>query len=78
MNCTFNPLDHPAAESHAYSCALTGRWRISAYRLERSDHSGRSRCSAASASYPKRDGFNRVSNRTPHRKSSHNDAISPL
>ena len=38
MNCTFNPLDHPAAEvTRAYSCALTGRSRISAYRLERSD-----------------------------------------
>jgi len=38
MNFTFNPLDHPDAEvTRAYFCALTGRSRISAYRLERSD-----------------------------------------
>src|SRR5271166_2255589 len=38
MNFIFNPLDHPDAEvTRAYFCALTGRSRISAYRLERSD-----------------------------------------
>ena len=38
MNFTFNPLDHPDAEvTRAYFCQLTGRSRISAYRLERSD-----------------------------------------
>jgi len=38
MTFTFNPLDHPDAEvTRAYFCALTGRSRISAYRLERSD-----------------------------------------
>jgi hypothetical protein len=38
MNFTFNPLDHPDAEvSRAYFCQLTGRSRITAYRLERSD-----------------------------------------
>jgi hypothetical protein len=38
VNFTFNPLDHPDAEvTRAYFCALTGRSRISAYRLERSD-----------------------------------------
>jgi len=38
MNFTFNPLDHPDAEvTRAYFCQLTGRSRITAYRLERSD-----------------------------------------
>jgi hypothetical protein len=38
MNFTFNPLDHPDAEvSRAYFCQLTGRSRITAYRLEQSD-----------------------------------------
>jgi len=38
VNFTFNPLDHPDAEvTRAYFCQLTGRSRITAYRLERSD-----------------------------------------
>src|SRR5438445_12942855 len=38
MNFTFHPLDHPDAEvTRAYFCQLTGRSRITAYRLERSD-----------------------------------------
>jgi hypothetical protein len=38
MNFIFNPLDHPDAEvSRAYFCQLTGRSRITAYRLEQSD-----------------------------------------
>src|ERR1700676_2543501 len=38
MNFTFNPLDHPDAEvTRAYFCQLTGRSRITAYRLERSN-----------------------------------------
>lgn len=33
-----NPLDHPDAEvSRCYFCQLTGRSRITAYRLERVD-----------------------------------------
>jgi hypothetical protein len=33
-----NPLDHPDAEvSRSYFCQLTGRSRITAYRLERVD-----------------------------------------
>ena len=38
MSFIFNPLDHPDAEvSRAYFCQLTGRSRVTAYRLERSD-----------------------------------------
>lgn len=33
-----NPLDHPDAEvSRSYFCQITGRSRITAYRLERLD-----------------------------------------
>lgn len=38
MNSKVNPLDHPYAEvSRSYFCQLTGRSRITAYRLERLD-----------------------------------------
>jgi hypothetical protein len=38
MNPTFNPLDHPDAEiPRAYSCQLTGRSKITAYRHKRLD-----------------------------------------
>jgi hypothetical protein len=38
MTSPMNPLDHPEAEvSRSYFCQLTGRSRITAYRLERTD-----------------------------------------
>ena len=38
MTRNMNPLDHPDAEiSRSYFCQLTGRSRITAYRLERVD-----------------------------------------
>jgi hypothetical protein len=38
MSFNFNPLDHPDAEvSRCYFCQLTGRSRVTAYRLERVD-----------------------------------------
>ena len=38
MPSNLNPLDHPDAEiSRSYFCQLTGRSRITAYRLERID-----------------------------------------
>jgi len=40
MTLKINPLDHPDAEvSRAHFCQLTGRSRITAYRLERVDPS---------------------------------------